>query len=118
VSFSTNEMLQRKLFTVSAPDPRYYARTLPPGIVKLHHAKDSCYPPLIRTCTFYRIAQSEFQAFKDFHARWSSLPKGCGAQYVVIGDYPIAQKFMLEGSQYTGPEPACVWDEKPCVPKT
>lgn len=107
--FTTSEMLKRRLLTVSAPDQMYYALDLPAHVVKLHHPKDSCYPPLIQTCTFYAIKADEFDAFKEFHARFSSLPKGCGAQYVVLGGYPIAYEFMLEGTQYTGAKQPTDW---------
>ena len=96
---------ERFIGTVDKPDKAYYADP-PAGFVKLfyHH---TCGRP--DRAGFFRCGKSEFERLKEVFASFSSLPKGCGAQYVVVGDYPVAQEFMLEGSQYTGPRIPIDW---------
>jgi hypothetical protein len=100
--FSTNEMLARRMGGAKRPEPEFYADP-PEGIVKLYSWDAN-------SCHFYRISLWEFNSFKEFWPRWSSLPKGCGAQYICFGEYPIAQEFMLEGTQYTDGKRKVEWE--------
>lgn len=95
MGFTTSEMQARFLGTVDKPDYKFYADP-PKGIVK-------CYYSTGDRCGFFVISPKEFEDFKRWLEAWSSLPKSQGAQYVVFGEYPIAQEAIVQGTQYVFP---------------